>query len=224
MESINRGSRERLCSRPCGCATPYCPIVSLCALLAGGAIDQPLEVFPHPRDDQRLCLQFGMYAIALHEFRLCTNTAHHLWQQGQVELTRQVAVDSAKTFRVERTVIGWQLDADQHHLRTALPDVADHGRQVLFHFLQRQTTQAVVTTQFQDYDGRLVPRQHLWQSGPAGRRGVSADTCIDNRERQLFVVDALLQQRHPAPVDRHAVGGAEAVTDNHDGFCIAGQQ
>src|SRR3546814_1584310 len=72
----------------------------------------------------------------------------------------EIAVYGPEAVAVGAAVIGRQFSADQQHLRTGITADADHGIEVCRQFGRRQTAQAIVAAQFDQYQiGRASCRE-----------------------------------------------------------------
>ena len=154
-----------------------------------------------------------MNTVVLHQGRLFGDAIKQKRDQYQVVLIRQLFILGVEGPCVAGPVVRRNLDACQNHLGTGLLAHLYHALQVLPDAGHRQTAQTIIAAQFQDHDVRLMGFQHGRQPGQAAGGGFATDTAIDDLYGKILLVQALLQQRHPAVLLVHAIGSAQAVAE-----------
>ena len=80
-----------------------------------------------------------------------------------------------------------------------------------------QAAQAVVATQFQYDDFRLVLVQQAGKARGAALGRIARDAGVENAVNVTIFNETLLQQARPGLADFHAVGCAKAVAQDNDG-------
>jgi len=87
-------------------------------------------------------------SILLHPLRLQVDLLHKEGHQRNVVLLCQARIDRAKRFRITTSIISRQTNLHQQRLRFRGFHFVDHFGQIRGDILRRETTQAIVTAQF----------------------------------------------------------------------------
>ena len=166
----------------------------------------------------RLRLGIGMNPIRLHPLAVGCNTLEKKGRQRHLLLGRDIPVDAPEPFGVGFAIVRRKLHTDQQNPRMAGLRFRDHRADVMFHLIERETAQAVVTTEFDDNYGGLVLGKQLGQAGEATGRGVTTDAGVDDPVILVFPREPLSEQSNPAGLYVHAVCRAQTVA--HDEQCV----
>ena len=86
-----------------------------------------------------------------------------------------------------------------------------------FCFGEGRTAQAIIGTEFDYDDRRMVLKQSGCDALASTGGGFSADAGIDDLILRMAVLQFLLQQIDPAGFTRNSISGREAVAENQQG-------
>ncbi len=138
------------------------------------------------------------------------------WHQRDFFLGGDVAVYLGEGLGVARAVVGWQLHAEQQHLRPTGAGAVDHRCKVLLQLRWQHSAQAVVAAQLEDYQLRFMLCKQRRQARLASGTGVAADGCVDHLIVETFALEPLLKQRHPPNAGIQSETGADTIANDQD--------
>ncbi|MNX62154.1 hypothetical protein D3C86_931070 [compost metagenome] len=157
-----------------------------------------------------------MYAVSLHQVRMAAHAVEEKRHQRDLFLIGQVAVDLGERLGVTRTIIGWQLHAEQQHLGTAGPGAVDHRSKILLQLSWQHPAQAVIAAQLEDHQFRFMLCKQRGQARLASGTGVATDGRIDHFVVETFAPEPLLKQRHPPQPGIQPETGADTIANDQD--------
>ncbi len=161
-----------------------------------------------------LRLGVGMNPVRLHELAVGRNTLENEGHQRHPLLGRDFPVDALEPFSVAFAIVRRKPHTDQQDPRMAGLSFRDHRADVMFHLIEREAAQAVVTAEFDDDYRGLMLGEQPGQAGEAAGRGVATDAGVDDPVIVVFPLEPFSELRNPAGLYVHAVSRAQTVTDD----------
>ncbi len=155
---------------------------------------------------------------------MTTDTFEKKRHQRDVFLFGELAVNLGERIGVALAIIGWQLHAEQQHFRAALPRAVDHRGKISLQLRWRHPAQAVIATQLEDHQLRLMLCKQRRQPRLASGTGVATDRGVDHFIVETLLFEPLLEQRHPPQTGIQAETGADTIANDQDSTrrCVLG--
>ena len=163
-------------------------------------------------------LNSGVDAIVLHHAGRSGDAVQHEGQKGAAGIPRHDGEAFAELPGVAAAIVGRDFHAQEHGARARRLRLAGHRGEVAAQAPDRVAAQAVVAAEFDDDDGRPMPRQKLRQARRAAAGRLAADAGIHHPVAQPLRREPRFQQSRPTRGEGHAVGGGDAVAHDEDGF------
>lgn len=133
---------------------------------------------------QRLRTGIGMDAVVLQQRRVePIAIAKGLEEERHERRARalgELDIDGLEGLGVCPAVVGGQPHAEQQHARAVRLDTVDDRFQVGAHLVKGDAPKAVVSSELDDDDARIVARQRFGQPGASPVGGVPAHAGIDD--------------------------------------------
>lgn len=187
---------------------------------------QRFQCRPHRIEQSRLHRLGGVDAVVLKILWVGRDAAKPERHHRQLHRFRHAGEALLESKRVGFTVIGRDAHLEQHRRRACLARKRNHFSEIAAHRCERLPTQAVVSTEFNQYEFRLMLFERSGQALQTAGGGFAADAGIDDLLRVAFCLQSFPQQRNPAAFYIDAVGGAEAVApdQNRRGGSLCGAE
>jgi len=163
-----------------------------------------------------------MQTVILNVFRFSGHTLQQKRRERRAGSGGHAIVNSLKLFVVCRTVVRRQTHTHEQYTRTVRVYFFDDRDEIASHLLQRQTAQAIVGAKFHHDNARSMRYQHWCQAVETSAACFAAGARVNDAIRITLVAQALGEQVDPATLQRNAVGRAQAIPQDEDGWAIRG--
>src|SRR5689334_8375167 len=158
-----------------------------------------------------------MDAVCLHELGIQRHLVEQKRHERELILLRQRCEHVTELLSVSRAVVRRYHHADEYYARAGLLHKLDDALEVLLAGREWQPAQAVVSTELDDDDARLVRFEHMRQPCEPALRRFTAYAGVDDAVFVPLGGESLLEQAYPTFLDLQAVAGAQAVAEHDDG-------
>ncbi|MCY1177451.1 hypothetical protein D9M73_177610 [compost metagenome] len=158
-----------------------------------------------------------MDTVGLHQPGHAAHAFEEKRHQRHLLLRRKIFIYLGERLGVTLAVIGRQTHAQQQHLGTGCAGVINHRGKILLQLCWKLPAQAIIATQFQHHQLRLMLCEQRWQPRLTACAGVATDRSIDHFGVKSLGFQALLQQGNPALAGIQAESGTDTIADNQHG-------
>ena len=161
-----------------------------------------------------------MYALTLHQIFVECDALHKELDPRNIVLACQVAEDFLKRFAVASAIVGWNPNSEHHNGRAGCFALQDNILEIVLHSACRNTPEAVITAELQNDQGRVECLQSLIDSCRTTLGCFTANAGVNHAMFVPLIFEPQLQQCRPGLVNVYTVTGAQAVTDDKDGWLL----
>ncbi len=158
-------------------------------------MQQALKLLQYVQHDALLCICRGVQVVGLELFGF--DAAQQEGQKQCMVLPREAGKDILELCSVGWAVVGRKLHAYQQYFGIGLLCTLDDLAQIVSGIRVGIAAQAIVGTQLQDHDGRIVLLQGFCDPAQSARCGFPADAGVHHAETGLCAQQFLLQQMRP---------------------------
>ena len=182
-------------------------------------LEQRLKVWPNVLKQQVLCFACWMESIGLKVLRCLFQTIQQEGQKRHFIFLGDGHEASMKLIGIG-AVVGRQSHANQQGAGAFAFAQFKHGLKIGPHGWQRKPAQAVIGTEFDQYDVRAVLAQQCRQAIASARSCFTRDAGIDDAQffpfQVRFVLEFVLKQFGPCLVLPNAKSGRERVAQDEN--------
>ncbi len=161
-----------------------------------------------------------MNAIILHQFLIKCDALHEKFDPEDTRLVCEFPVNIFERAGITRSVIGRDTDTQHYHGGAARSGRFDDRLQVGFHPLRGETTQTIVTAEFQDDQVGMEVFYGAINPGDTTLGGFAANTGVNDAMFVPLGFQPGLQQCRPRLVNIQPIAGAQTVTENQHSWRI----
>jgi hypothetical protein len=159
-----------------------------------------------------------MNSIGLHPFGMLIHMQQQERHISEVKLLSQIGEHGREGFHVIGSVVRRERDAEQHDRDAGVLELLDHFLQVLSSGLDRNATQAVVTAELENHQGRVF-RDDVLDTGQAIAGGVATYALVVYPKFKAILIEQVLQVIRIAAA---CYSSREAIAESHDDRTMIG--